>query len=219
VRERRFTQIPLTVGTLLAIGDRLLTESVSAYPWLNRKFQLWDSRGMHVPIPLYTGFASYDPVESRLFGIDWESDLLVTAEIDSDSAEVIGGASTSVRVDQTIPQQFIRVSADGSRVILNSGQIFDTETLVLQPESLTDPIRDALWLPDGGLLTIRQAVAPETFISEWRLEYRDRHFQLADSKTLDLFPVRLVSAAGKVVVVHDAAPGMQFEIYSLPDGP
>jgi hypothetical protein len=60
----------------------------------------------------------------------------------------------------------IRISADGSRVVLGTGDLYDAADLTYL-ESLPGDFADAHWLGDGGLITLEATVEGDTYLVQW----------------------------------------------------
>ena len=90
----------------------------------------------------------------------------------------------------------IRVSPDGDRILLGSGDIYDADTFA-RSGGLPDAFVDAQWLPDGGVVTLRASRGASL------LERRTASFALAEVVEYPGAPLAIVSAEPELVVVTD----------------
>jgi hypothetical protein len=101
----------------------------------------------------------------------------------------------------------IRVSPDGSLVILGSGDIYDGITLEILG-SLSVDFEDALWLEDGSLVTLRDSGDGRTLLEHWGSDLRLFNLQLYDG-----VPLRVLQTAGEIAVVTQLAGQPTFASY------
>ena len=94
----------------------------------------------------------------------------------------------------------IRVSPDGTRVLLGSGDVYDGRSLQIL-DSLPVDLVDAVWLADGSLVTIRDGGGGRTLVEQWSADLALYNIQYYDGT-----PLRVVATADEIVVVtHDGA--------------
>ncbi len=90
----------------------------------------------------------------------------------------------------------IRISADGSRVLLGGGNVFDAETLTILG-SVPSPISDARWTTDGEIVLLRE------FGDAASIERLDSTGRIVEARAFDGAPVALLPAANGYTVLTD----------------
>ena len=101
----------------------------------------------------------------------------------------------------------IRVSPDGARVLLGSGDIYDGATLEIE-SSLPGSLTDALWLADGSLVTVSDGGSERTL-----LEHRDAALSVFNYRYYPGTPLRVVGALGEIAVVTSVSGRPAFHAY------
>jgi hypothetical protein len=100
----------------------------------------------------------------------------------------------------------VRVSPDGARVLLGTGDIYDPVALTIR-ESLTIAPADAHWLEDG-LVTIRAGASGSTRLERW-----SGALGLEDFATVPGTPLRVLGAGDRYAVVTLSGGRPQFREY------
>lgn len=108
----------------------------------------------------------------------------------------------------------IRVSPDGSRVLLGSGVIHDGTTLARLAGGLANAITDAAWLPNGDIISMRE-ISGVAQTQKWSApNYAETQFLQAQGT-----PFRLLSIPGANVVTitlpQSGVPAFQVLDHSL----
>ncbi|MGK3966183.1 DNRLRE domain-containing protein [Sorangium sp. So ce1667] len=138
-------------------------------------------------------FSHWSPAD-----LHWES-------IDTTSGAITGHGESPYHGDFPIVAP-IRPSPDGSHVLLGSGNIYDGTTLNVV-HSLPAPIRDAAWLSDGGLVTIRNAPGGTSTL----LDHHGDGFALLGSQTIAGAPLRVLATPTETVLLTQGPRGPQFQ--------
>ena len=103
-------------------------------------------------------------------------------------------------------QHPIRVSPDGSTVVLGSGRIYDAVTLE-QVNSLSNDIVDAVW-KSGGLVTLR-SFNSNTQVQKWTATYG-----MMETKQVEGSPLGILSVDEGLLVITDVAGVPTFTIFN-----
>ncbi|XXT21708.1 DNRLRE domain-containing protein [Sorangium sp. So ce429] len=138
-------------------------------------------------------FSHWSPAD-----LHWES-------IDATSGAITGTGESPYHGDFPIVAP-IRPSPDGSHVLLGSGNIYDGTTLNVV-HSLPAWIRDAAWLSDGGLVTIRNAPGGTSTL----LDHHGDGFALLGSQTIAGAPLRVLATPTETVLLTQGPRGPQFQ--------
>jgi len=131
----------------------------------------------------------------------WEDIDPATGEI----GESVGNAS----VESWSLGYPLRASRDGSRVLLGTGVLRDGSTLDLAGSLAVDPV-DAIWLADGGLLTLRSTAAGDTLVEQW-----DAALALVTQRLLPGAPLRVLESSAGFVVVTSVGGKPEFHPHQL----
>jgi hypothetical protein len=161
------------------------------------------------------GDPTWDPVRNRLYWISSGSPAdLVRKAIDPVTGQFGDGASTPYHGEFPLGYP-IRVSKDGAEVLLGARRFFDADTLEIQ-EAFPDDAEDALWLDDGGLITI-----VETEDGETRLDHWDAARDLFNSQLFAGSPIRVfeVPTPGSYLVVTQGEERPRVAAYFPTDDP
>lgn len=100
----------------------------------------------------------------------------------------------------------MRLSSDGTRILLGNGAFFDVATLA-STSTLPTPISDALWRDDGSLWTLRSLGAARSLLERWDASMAPLSFLAFDGT-----PIRVAEHEDRVVVVTRVAEGARFHV-------
>jgi hypothetical protein len=152
--ETAFTEVPVAVGGLASVGNYLFVQDEgSSWPMhylFNANGIVTDSEQSYYSSPEY----AWDPVNSRLYfsranvfpgGMSY-------AVIDPSSGQFTNRVDTGY-LDSNPIQVPIRVSANGQRVLVGSGHLYDRVTNTW-PGSLGLSIADGRWMANGSLIAL-----------------------------------------------------------------
>lgn len=199
-RQHDFAMFPQPVHALAEMGAFLhvATRGISSGGFEHIVFDALGApsrvtSGAFLDAPLAQEF---DPVKGRMYFLEDDSYGALFFE----AFDLVSGAATSFGGSaslQEIPRQPpIRLSSDGNRVLLGSGDIYDTEQFVRQA-GLSTAIVDAQWLRGGGFVTVRP------FPSGTLLERWGAALELTEILLITGAPLALVRSGPDLVVVTD----------------
>jgi hypothetical protein len=128
---------------------------------------------------------------------------------DIDNNGVIGEYKDSPYHDSRGIDYPIRVSPDGSQVLLGSGRIYDAISLKIYPDILPNEIEDAAW-KDRTLFTLR-TVDNISEIQQWNSDFKsvDKNFSVNGE------PVRLFSVSEGLLIISNYSNKPLFSIINL----
>jgi hypothetical protein len=118
-----------------------------------------------------------------------------------------------------MPDPPIRISRDGERILTGSGDIYEADGFTRSgglPADLPGELVDALWLPDGGVVTLRR-VLHDDFSSTTVFERRTAALDLAEAVEYAGAPIGLVETAAGLVVIISGEVRVSFHIDHLGD--
>ncbi|XXY46550.1 hypothetical protein WME91_41775 [Sorangium sp. So ce269] len=130
--------------------------------------------------------------------LHWES-------IDVASGAITGEGESPYHGNYAIAPP-IRPSPDGSYVLLGSGNLYDGSTLAVV-HTLPASIRDAAWLSDGSLVTIRNAPGGTSTL----VEHHSDAFALLGSHTIAGAPLRVLATPTETVLLTQGPRGPEFQ--------
>lgn len=153
-RERPFAQLAPSVHRMQVAGDFLVAQSVerfgssgeSTLVVLNRSGAVTDTRN---ELKLWID-QSWDADQRRLYFL---TDV-VSDHIAFDVISATGKFTSRGRSPSMVGQQFsnrLRISPDGSKLAVGSGQIVSTSTLQVVAQIPGESMQSLDWLPDGRL--------------------------------------------------------------------
>jgi hypothetical protein len=158
---------------------------------------------------------TWDPVRSRLYWLSGTSPSdIVGKEIDPVTGQFGGGVATPYHGEFPLGNT-IRVSKDGTEVLVGAQRFFDADTLEIQ-EALPQEAEDALWLDDGGLITIAATGWGQTWLNHW-----DADRVLFNSQLFPGTPIRVFEAPtpGAYLVVSQGSRRPKVSTYVPTDDP
>ncbi len=152
-----FTTLNNPATTLIPVGDYLLTLVQSYY---NGEYATYNIDGvaseqLNNHFNFHSDTYSWNEAKSRLYHFrdgSFPNDLLYT-EIDQSTGQIRQSVDSPYHGDYYIEPP-ISISSDGSRVLLGSGDLYDSETLVWTG-SIASQISNAFWLADNALVTVQ----------------------------------------------------------------
>jgi DNA-binding beta-propeller fold protein YncE len=134
---------------------------------------------------------------------------VLSQEIDQDTGEY-GAVVTAPRHAGFSPWGPIRVSPDGSRVLIGTGNIYDALTLE-RIALLPSWAFDAVWLEEG-LVSILENEAGNTVLRRW-----DGDLRLVATVTYPGTPIRVLKRNERILVITSRENQPAFHIYELTD--
>ncbi len=156
--EEAFSNTAQAVYGLAAVGNFLLAQDNSGF-W--ETHYIFDINGVITDAQdsnRYSREYAWNSVNNRVYF--FHDNYLLFEEIDQFSGEIVARGETSYYGDYIITDP-IRISQDGSQVLLGSGDIFDANAFTWMGS--VGPLADALWLSSGDLLKLEQ------FATDFRL--------------------------------------------------
>jgi len=195
VNEQPFASVGTGVSGLAAVGNYVLVEDSSG-AWQTHSIfaasgSLQDSKDWNY----YSREYAWDPVNSRVyfFRDDTSPNDLHFEVIDQTTGKISSAGETPYHGDYNIMPP-IRVTADGQRVLLGSGDIYNADGLTWAG-SLGVSIVDAKWLADGSLISLSGANGTT------RVQRRNSDFQILEQLSFNGNPVGIYGTAEKMIVV------------------
>ncbi len=205
VAETVFATVPGTPTGLAAAGQYVLAVDPSGAWATHYTFGPEGAQISAVDWNYRSDEYVWSPVNRRVYFLrDDTSPNDIHYEVIDDSGNIAGEGESPYHGDYRVAHP-IRVSADGSRVLLGSGDVYDGLTLVRTGGLPIQPT-DALWTASGELLTIRPSPDGRCLLERW-----DALLNLTDWKYFTGSPLRLVTWSGmySVVTLKDGRPAFQ----------
>jgi hypothetical protein len=210
--ERPFATTAEPIGGLASVGDFVLAQDNSG-AW--ESHYIFDRDGHRTDWQEWNHYSRVyewsDANERVYFFRDTSSpNDLMWEEVDQATGTITAEGETPYHGKYAILPP-IRVSPDGARVLLGSGDVYDARSLEYL-DSLPDRLVDAAWLANGGLITIRAAADGRTVIEQW-----SAGLVLYDREAIDGRPIRVVVRGDDVVVITSRSEQPAFTNYILSD--
>ena len=206
--ERPFTSLPLTPGGLAAVGQFVLAQDDSG-AW--KSHYIFDVNGIltdSVDWNYYSRVYTWNDVNNRVyfFRDGTGPNDLHYEEINQTSGTITAEDETPYHGDYVIAPP-IRISQDGSKVLLGSGDIYDANSLNWVG-ALGGTFDDAIWMPDGSLITLK------TNAGETVLQRRDTSLNtVVEQLGYDGTQLAIFEYGSQYIVVTQGASKPIFYIY------
>jgi hypothetical protein len=144
-----------------------------------------------------SGEFTWSPANQRMYFIpeDVTPNTLTWVPIDTTTGEIGDEDLPSASQDHYLTKLPIRVSRDGARVVLGTGDVYQGISLEIAG-ALPIEFEDGLWLSDGSLVTIRQSTDGSTTLAQWDTDLGFRNVQRYPGA-----PLRVLETDGDVAVV------------------
>ena len=210
--EQPFATLPLGVNGLSSVGQYLLAQDASG-AW--NTHYIFDSAGVlthSLDWNRYSRAYAWNEVNSRVYffrGSTTPNDLHYE-EINQTTGLITASGETPYHGAYSIVPP-IRISQDGARVLLGSGDVYDANSLVWLG-SIGTELDDAIWMADGSLVTVA-GVSGQT-----RLERRDASLNIIVERLYyEGVPLAVFSVGSGYVVLTQNASGIRFNVYQPSD--
>ncbi len=143
---------------------------------------------------------AWDSTRSRLYFLsDFSADANIEYEVVDQATGVFSGTGTSiVSGSQFSSAAPVRISQDGARLVIGSGFVFDPASFAITA-TLPSSVTDAVWLPDGRLVTIK-ADGPDTLV-----ETLSASFEVQSSQSISGEPLRVLPLGNALIVITQLA--------------
>ena len=153
--EQNFATTAEAVRGLVATGNFVLAQDSSGAWATHYIFDESGARRTSVDWNRYSRAYAWNPALNRVyfFRDDTSPNDLHYEEINQGTGLITAQGETPYHGDYSVAPP-IRVSADGSKVLLGSGDIYDASSLTWLG-ALPTAFTDGRWLPDGGTVIIR----------------------------------------------------------------
>jgi hypothetical protein len=206
--EQPFATLPTRPSGLACAGRYVLTADETGSWGTHYTFTPGGELVSSVDWNRYSREYAWSPSSGRMYffrdnsspnDLHWE-------HIDCATGSIDGAGESPYHGDYTIAGP-IRVSPDGSRVLLGAGEIYDGTTTA-RVASLPDPILDAAWLATGELLILRAAGTGTLVEQREPTRFRITNQQLFAGK-----PLALRALGDGAVVITDVATRPTFSVY------
>jgi hypothetical protein len=206
--EFPFTTAPSAIHGLGTAGNYVVVQASGGYG----NGYLFDSTGVVTDQGgYYYGYSrdtAWDPVNSRLYftleGLS-PNDLHYDV-IDQATGQVTSSAESPYHGSYNI-QPPIRVSANGQRILLGSGDVYRSSDLNWIG-SLGTPLTDARWLADGSLVTLTSTGSSTTLRRR-----ASTNLALLEQLSFTGVPLRVVGSDADMVVLVNSGGTVQFHGY------
>lgn len=194
-RETTFTTVATRVGGVAAAGKYLLVQDYSG-AWATH--YLFDRNGVQTDSKEWNYFSrsyAWSPSQSRLyfFRDDTSPNDLMYETIDQDRGKIIASGDSPYHGTYRIFGP-IRVSNNGARVLLGTGDVYSGSDLKVI-KSFGASVADAQWLDDGSLLMLNSNGGNTTVVLYSQVLSALRHQLVAGT------PVALLKTEAGVTVV------------------
>ena len=211
--EQDFANLPLAPHGLEAVDDYLFTSDDSGAWATHYTFSSTGTLISNVDWNYRSDEYIWNSTNQKIyfFRDDTSPNDLLWEEIDSATGQ-IGNQLDSPYHSSTGITHPIRVSDDGSVVVLGSGRIYDAQTLE-QIDSLSNDISDATW-HQGQLVTLRLNNV-DTEIQQWGINYG-----IDNTLSIPGNPIRIFSLGSTLLVITQAADTLNIynlDLNNLPD--
>ncbi len=198
--EHFFASIPLSVNGLAFAGNYMLAQDASG-AW--NTHYIFDINGTLMDSEEWNRYSiAYDWNEqlSRIyfFRNGTSPNDLQYETIDQATGQILEEGDSPYHGDYSILPP-IRVSDDGTDVLLGSGDVYNALTLEWR-YSLPTVIEDAQWLPDGSIVVVRQAGDGNSL-----LQRRAPGGQVLESETIAGSVTALLTGINELIVVTQGA--------------
>jgi hypothetical protein len=206
--EVPFANTAMGVRGLAAVGQYLLAQDHSG-AWATH--YIFTSTGAVTDQKEWNYYSreyAWDPVNSRVyfFRDDTSPDDLHYEVIDQGTGKITGQGETPYHGDYAI-QTPIRVSPDGEKVLLGSGDIYARATLA-RASSLNTAIADARWFADGTLATL---VSDGTRSVLRRLATNGQ--SVLEQRVYDGDALRVLGSDTRMALLLESGNTVRFQIY------
>ncbi|WP_437652659.1 DNRLRE domain-containing protein [Sorangium sp. So ce1182] len=207
VAEAPFATLPAAPHGLATAGSIVMAADSSG-PWeTHYTFLPSGARVSAVDWNRYSREYAFSPATGRMYffrddsspnDMHWES-------IDAASGAITGQGESPYHGDFSVAPP-IRPSPDGSYVLLGSGNLYDGSTLTVV-HTLPASIRDAAWLSDGSLVTIRDAPGGASTL----VEHHSDALALLGSQTIAGAPLRVLATPTETVLLTQGPQGPELQ--------
>lgn len=210
--EQPFASVGMSVNGLASVGQYILAQDNSG-AW--ETHYLFDINGVlahSLDWNHYSRVYAWNETNNRVFFFRDTSSPndLHYEEINLMTGMITASGETPYHGDYLIVPP-IRISQNGARVLLGSGDIYDANTLTWQG-SIGTGFDDAVWMADGGLITVID-VAGQT-----RLERRDASLNsVVERLNYSGIPLGIFTVGSDYVVLTQSASGVSFNTYQPND--
>ncbi|MEZ4292470.1 MAG: hypothetical protein R3E53_18770 [Myxococcota bacterium] len=209
--EQPFATTAQPVRGLAAVGAFLLAQDDSGtketHSSFDRDGRVADRRDMHY----YSRAYGWSDVDARVY-LFRDSTLpsdLMWESIDQTTGAIGGGLDSPYHGRFVVPP--IRVSPDGARVLLGSGEVWSAASLEVV-HALPNRLVDAAWLADGSLITIRAGEDGRTVVEQW-----SEALALYNLEVFEGAPIGIVTHGDEIVVITQRSGRPSFAFYRTSD--
>ena len=206
--EEPFANLSLDPGGLAAVGNYLLAQDASG-AWNTHYIfdmggELTDSEEWN----RYSRAYAWNAVNNRVYFFrDGTSPNDLHYEIiDQSTGQIAGDGETPYHGDYVISPP-IRISTDGSRVLLGSGDLYDATTLNWIG-ALGGAFDDASWMSDGSLLTLTDSI-DQTQLKR----YNSSLEQVIESRSFPGSVLGIFGEGNERIIVTQNADELLFQFY------
>jgi hypothetical protein len=195
IYEQPFASVGGSVGGLASVGNYLLAENSPGSWAVHSIFAANGTLQDSVGWSYYSREYAWDPISSRVyfFRDDTSPNDLHYEVVDQESGKITGAGETPYHGDYHLMPP-IRVSTNGQRILLGSGDIYNADGLTWA-SSLGGIVADARWLADGSLLSLRGNNGSTN------LQRRNANFQIVEQRVFEGTPVGIYGSPEKMVIV------------------
>jgi len=210
--ETAFTSVPMSVYGLSAVGQYLLAQDGSG-AW--NTHYIFDMSGMlrdSVEWNRYSRAYAWNETLDRVyfFRDQTSPNDLHYEEINQSTGAITADGETPYHGSYSI-QPPIRISQDGSLVLLGSGDLYDADTLTWQG-SIGTSFNDAIWMSDDSLITVDEV------LGQTLLERRDASLNvIVERISFNGIPLGIFPTDSGYIVATSSLSGVTFNVYQPSD--
>ncbi len=195
IEEHLLANTAMSVGGLAVAGNYVMAQDDSGAWATHYVFDQDGNVTAKRDWNYYSRVYAWDPVMSRMyfFRDDTSPDDLHYEVVDQTTGQITDAGETPYHGDYNIAPP-IRVSVDGQRLLLGSGDIYNTDGLTWA-RSFGSTVIDAKWLVDGSLISLTGGEGSTL------LQRRNANSQVVEQLTFSGVPVGIYGSSEKMVIV------------------
>lgn len=210
--EENFANTEMSVKGLAAVGSYVLAQDNTGF-W--QSHHIYDVNGVRTDsedMKDYSREYAWNEANNRVYSFKDGTipNDLIYEEIDQNSGEIVAAGESPYHGDYRIDVP-IRISPDGRSVLLGSGDLYDADTLSWY--GTVGDLDDALWLENGELISIHQA------LNQFQLKRRvpSYNYKIVDSLSFEGTLLSVIQIQNQIYIVRLHNNELIFDTYTAND--